>query len=103
MPHIIVTNKADEVFLRLKYFFSAKNSDAAKRMSDAITSAIASLKSSPYLGSPFGLHRRLIVDFGRSKYVVVYHFNRELDEIYILAMRHGREDLTHPEHGLNDH
>lgn len=103
MPRIIVTGKADEDFLRLKRFLSIKNSYAAKRMTTAIASAIASLKSSPYLGSPFGRHRRLIVDFGRSKYIVVYHFNKELDEIYILAIRHGREDPAHPEHGLNDH
>lgn len=53
------------------------------------------LKHSPTIGRPGEDHddlRELVIDFGTSGYLAMYRFERALDSVTILAIKHQRED-----------
>ena len=53
------------------------------------------LKHSPMIGRPVEDHvdlRELVIDFGTSGYLAMYHFEADLDAVTILAIKHQRED-----------
>jgi|GEM_PF-2095204 Plasmid stabilization system protein len=83
---------AQDDLARLENFLKDKNPDTAKRMKVAIVKALNALTVSPNSGVSFGRFKRLIVKFGKSKYVVVYNYVKTHDTVYILSMRHSREN-----------
>lgn len=100
MPRVIVIEAAQNDIARLESFLKSKNREAARHLKFLIKDALSRLTLSPYLGSPFfEPYRRLIIRFGRSAYILYYVVDETLDELYVLALQHGREDLNHPEHG----
>lgn len=99
MPTIVILPEAEDDLIRLEVFLASKDRSAAKRMRATILSSVGRLEQSPYLGSPFGRFKRLIVKFGRSTYIIVYVFDESYDEVHVISMRHGLEDPDHPEHG----
>lgn len=77
---------------RLEAFLEEKDPNAAQRMKTSILKALNVLAISPNSGVSFGRMKRLIIKFGKSKYIVVYNYVKARDTVYITSMRHGREN-----------
>jgi len=94
MPRIIITAGALQGLERCRRFLTDKSSLAAKRAAEVIKHHLALLESEPGIGCPLdepaGL-RELIIPFGDSGYVALYHFDSEAGVIYVLAFRHQKE------------
>jgi plasmid stabilization system protein ParE len=77
---------------RLADFLAGKSPTAADRAKRAIWAAIRSLDQHADRGAPAGSPdiRRLIAPFGRTGYVVIYHF--EPGSVTVLRIFHARED-----------
>ncbi len=94
MPRVIVTEGAAQGLERCRRFLVEKNPQAAMRAGQAIEHQFAPLKTEPKIGRPFGdlpELRELIIPFGDSGYVVLYHFDAKSDAVYVLAFRHQKE------------
>jgi len=93
MPRLIWSQPALLDVARLHDFLAPKSSDAAKRAVKAIRQGIKALGKHPQIGRPVEdmppEFREWIIEFGRSAYVVLYHFDGK--QVVILAVRHGRE------------
>jgi plasmid stabilization system protein ParE len=93
MPHLVWTNNALRDLRRLHDFLSPKSPDAAKRAAKAIRQSAKVLAKQPEIGRPIEEmllgFRELVIDFGQSAYVALYHFDGE--QVLLLAIRHGRE------------
>ncbi len=64
------------------------------RAGQAIEHQFARLKNEPETGRPFDdlpELRELIIPFGDSGYVALYHFDVKSDTVYVLAFRHQKE------------
>ncbi|MDR2946740.1 MAG: type II toxin-antitoxin system RelE/ParE family toxin [Candidatus Adiutrix sp.] len=100
MPSVLILEPAQNDLVRLEYFLAEKDHDAAERMKKAMANALSRLEESPNIGSPFRkIFKRLLVRFGKSKYVLVYKYVKTDNMVYVLAVWHGREDPSHPQHG----
>lgn len=93
MPQLIWSRTALADVHRLYLFIAEKDSKAARRMIATLRSSIAPLSGRPTMGRPVpGLgpnHRRWVVKFGRSAYVITYRVSK--DEVVLLTVRHERE------------
>ena len=93
MPRLIWSQPALLDVARLHDFLAPKSSDAAKRAVKAIRQGIKALGKHPQIGRPVEdmppEFREWIIEFGRSAYVALYHFDGK--QVVILAVRHGRE------------
>lgn len=93
MPQVRFTPAAVKDLQRLREFLRSKNASAAKRASAAIIKSIQRLAQHPELGRPAEEmdveYRELLIDFGGSGYVALYHF--EQDNVTVLAIRHQKE------------
>lgn len=69
-------------------------STARKRAAQAISAQYVVVQTSPAMGRPidpaFDL-RELLISFGDWGYVALYHHDKAMDAILILAFRHQRE------------
>lgn len=64
------------------------------RAGQAIQLQFSLLETEPWIGRPFGdlpELRELIIPFGDSGYVALYHFDVKADSIHVLALRHQKE------------
>ncbi|UQZ91377.1 hypothetical protein C4J81_18945 (plasmid) [Deltaproteobacteria bacterium Smac51] len=91
MPKVLILQAARDDLARLEDFLEEKNLDAACRMKDVILKSLRILEKSPNLGSQFGRFKRLIIRFGKSKYVIIYNYLPADDTVYVISMRHSRE------------
>jgi len=94
VSRIIVTEGAVQGLLRCRLFLAEKNPRAAKRAGETIEHLFALLETEPELGRPFddvAELRELIIPFGNSGYVALYHFDVKTDSVYIVAFRHQKE------------
>ena len=94
MPQVIVTEGAAQGLERCRRFLIEKNPEAAIRASLAIQHQFALLETEPEIGRPFDDSpelRELIIPFGDSGYVSLYHFDVKADAVYLLAFRHQKE------------
>ena len=93
MPPLKWTPHALECVRELYDFLAGKDRDAARQAISAIRGKTALLAANPGLGRPAAdlepEHRELLVPFGATGYVVLYHFDPDL--ILILAVRHQKE------------
>ncbi|MHB1290585.1 MAG: type II toxin-antitoxin system RelE/ParE family toxin [Sulfuricella sp.] len=95
MPHVRLSVRAQSDLSQLHAFLFEKDASAAKRAVLAIREALMPLKHSPMIGRPVEDHddlRELVIDFGASGYLAMYRFERTLDAVTILAIKHQRED-----------
>jgi plasmid stabilization system protein ParE len=79
---------------RCRLFLAEKNPEAAVRAGQAIVQQFALLETEPEIGRPFDDSpelRELIVPFGDSGYVALYHHEVKSDSVYVLAFRHQKE------------
>ena len=94
MSRIIVTEDAVRGVERCKLFLLEKNAFAAQKASQAIAHHVTLLESNPAIGRPYHdepLLRELIIPFGESGFVVLYHYEAQSDSVYLLAFRHQKE------------
>lgn len=94
MPQIIVTEGAAQGLERCRLFLVEKNPQAAMRASQAIEHQFAILETEPEIGRPLDDSpelRELIIPFGDSGYMALYHFDATADSVYVLAFRHQKE------------
>jgi plasmid stabilization system protein ParE len=94
VPRVIVTENAAQGLESCRLFLAEKNPQAAKRAGQAIERHFVILKKEPDIGRPLddlSLLRELIIPFGDSGYVTLYHFDEKTDSVYILAFRHQKE------------
>lgn len=77
-----------------RLFLAEKNPQAAKRAGLAIEHQFALLETEPEMGRPVDdlpELRELIIPFGDSGYVALYHHAVRTDSVYVLAFRHQKE------------
>ncbi len=94
MPRLIITEGAAQALERCRLFLVKKNPLAAIRAGQAIEHQFALLETEPEIGRPFDdlpELRELIIPFGDSGYVALYHFDIKADTVYVLAFRHQKE------------
>nr|WP_239685028.1 type II toxin-antitoxin system RelE/ParE family toxin [Ventosimonas gracilis] len=79
---------------RCRQFLAVKAPDAAKRASQTIERQFLLLETFPDIGRPFlemPELRELVIAFGDSGYVALYHHEPSDDAVYVLAFRHQKE------------
>ncbi|MBU1565663.1 MAG: type II toxin-antitoxin system RelE/ParE family toxin [Proteobacteria bacterium] len=94
MPQVIVTEGAAQGLERCRRFLAEKNPQAAKRAGQAIDRQFALLETEPGVGRPFEDlkdFRELIIPFGDTGYVALYHHEVNAGSVYVLAFRHQKE------------
>ncbi|KJZ50335.1 type II toxin-antitoxin system RelE/ParE family toxin [Pseudomonas marginalis] len=94
MPQVIVTEDAAQGLERCRQFLAAKAPEAAKRAGQAIERQFLLLETAPDIGRPFPEMpelRELVIAFGDSGYVALYHHEPTADAVYVLAFQHQKE------------
>jgi len=94
VPRVVITEGAAQGLERCRLFLSEKNPQAAMRAGQAIEQKLALLETEPEIGRPLDdlpELRELIVPFGDSGYVALYHHEVKSDSVYVLAFRHQKE------------
>ena len=94
MPRVIITEGAAQGLERCRRFLAEKNPQAAMRAGQAIERQFALLETEPAVGRPFDdlpELRELIITFGDSGYVALYHHEVNTDSVFVLAFRHQKE------------
>ena len=94
MPQIIITEGAAQGLERCRRFLADKNPQAAKRAGQAIERQLALLETEPGVGRPLDdlpEFRELIIPFGDTGYVALYHYEANTGLVYVLAFRHQKE------------
>jgi len=79
---------------RCRHFLAEKNPQAMMRAAQAIERQFALLGTEPEIGRPLDDPpelRELIIPFGDSGYVVLYHHEVKSDSVYVLAVRHQKD------------
>ena len=94
MPRLIITEGAAKGLEHCRQFLLKANPQAAIRAGKAIEKQLSSLEKEPQTGRPLNEHpeiRELIIPFGESGYVALYHFDNKENAVLILAFRHQKE------------
>lgn len=94
MPRVIITKGAVQGLERCRLFLTRKNPQAAMRAGQAIERQFEVLETEPEIGRPFDdlpEMRELIIPFGDSGYVALYHFDAKANSVFVLAFRHQKE------------
>ena len=94
MPQVIVTEGASTGLERCRLFLQTKAPEVARRAGQAIERQFLLLETAPDIGRPFPEMpelRELVIAFGDSGYVALYHHELTDDAVYILAFRHQKE------------
>lgn len=94
MPRVIVTPGAAHGLERCRQFLAGKNPAASKRAAWAIREKFELVGNQPGIGRPLDDEpdlRELIISFGDSGYVALYHYERKTNAVLILAFRHQKE------------
>jgi plasmid stabilization system protein ParE len=94
LPRIVVTPGAARGLERCRQFLAEKSPAASKRAAQAIRAQFDLLKSQPGVGRPLEDEpdlRELVISFGDSGYVALYHYEHQTDSVLILAFRHQKE------------
>jgi plasmid stabilization system protein ParE len=93
MPRLKWTPQSLSDVARLHDFLAPKSSDAAKRAVKAIRQGVKLLGKFPKMGRPVEElqteFREWVIEFGSGAYVTLYRY--DVNEVVILAVRHGRE------------
>jgi plasmid stabilization system protein ParE len=91
---VIVTPGAARGLERCRQFLVEKSPEAGKRAARAIRERFDLVGTQPGAGRPLEDEpelRELIISFGDSGYVALYHYDRKADIVLILAFRHQKE------------
>jgi len=94
VPRVVITEGAAQGLERCRRFLVEKNLQVTVRAGRAIEHQFALLETEPEIGRPnddLPELRELIIPFGDSGYVALYHFDVKADLVYVLAFRHQKE------------
>lgn len=94
MPRVIVTESAALGLERCRHFLAEKNRSAAIMAGQAIKKQFSRLETEPEIGRPVENHmqlRELVIAFGNTGYVALYHHDIDANCVLILAFRHQKE------------
>ena len=94
MSRLIVTPGAVRGLERCRQFLAQKSPAASRRAAQAIRRQFELLATQPGIGRPLDDEprlRELVVVFGDSGYVALYHHEQKTDTVLILAFRHQKE------------
>jgi len=94
MPRVIITELAAQGLERCRRFLAEKNPQASLRAGQTISHRFALLRTEPEMGKPLEdipEIRELIIPFGDSGYVALYHYEPASDSMIVLAFRHQKE------------
>ena len=94
MPQVILTDTALYGLKRCQYFLAKKNTHAASRAVSMIKHHFSLLIKDPKIGRPHPEKadlRELIIPFGGSGYIALYHHHLLADQISVVAFRHQKE------------
>lgn len=78
-------------------FLAAKSQPAARRAGQTTERQFTLLETNPDTGRPLPellALRELVISFGDSGYVALYHYEPTDDAVYVLAFRHQKSDRT---------
>ncbi len=95
MPQVALSARTQSDLARLHMFLANKDANVAKRAMLVIREAFMPLTHAPMNGRPAedsDDQRELVIDFGASGYLALYRFERALDAVVILAVKHQREE-----------
>jgi plasmid stabilization system protein ParE len=89
---IVYSARALEYIERAFQSLHDRNPPAVVKAAQVIQSAVLALAAHPLVGRRAeGEIRELIISYGHSGYLALYHFGVAIDEVRILAIRHQRE------------
>lgn len=95
MPHVRLAERARSDIERLYRFLAGQDPIAAKLAILTIRDAFLPLRTFPIIGRHVEDHdtlRELVIDFGASGYLALYHYEPTTDSVTILAVKHQKED-----------
>lgn len=97
MAQIVYSARALADIERAFEFLAERDAPSAHKAAAAIRHAVEALAAHPLIGRRItGGLRELVISFGSTGYVALYHFVPERAEIWVLGIRHQRE-LDYPE------
>jgi plasmid stabilization system protein ParE len=95
MPPVIWSPRSVECIGRLYDFLAEKNVDAANAAAALILKQAELLELFPCVGKPAQdlnpEHREIVIPFGGTGYVLLYHVDGDSPAVTVLAVRHQRE------------
>ena len=94
MPRVIITENAALGLERCRRFLAEKDRSATIKAVQVIEKQFSRLETEPESGRPVENHldlRELIISFGNTGYVALYHYSSDTDSVLILAFRHQKE------------
>lgn len=94
MPRVIITENAAMGLEHCRHFLAEKDRSATIKAAHVIKKQFARLETEPESGRPVENHmelRELIISFGNTGYVALYHHSVNTDSVLILAFRHQKE------------
>jgi plasmid stabilization system protein ParE len=96
VAQIVYSENALDNLGRAFEFLAVHDPEAAAAAAAAIREAVDTVARHPLIGRRVeGDLRELVISFGRTGYIALYHFAPAQDEARILAIRHQRE-LDYP-------
>lgn len=94
MSQVIVTQNAAKGLDICRLFLAEKNPLAATHAAQAIKKRFKLLAQNPQLGKTLNDESELyelVIAFGDSGYVTLYHYDQALDIVYLLAFKHQKQ------------
>ena len=99
MPQIIFSDLFNQDLQRITDFMNDVAPDKTSDMILAILDFVEALQDLPEMGFPaqeaglseFQHLRKLIIPFGRSAYLMLYHYDKTKDLIILLHIKHSKE------------
>jgi plasmid stabilization system protein ParE len=94
LSRLIVTPGAASGLERCRLFLGQKSAQASRRAAQTIVRQFELLAAQPNMGRPLEDQpdlRELLIAFGDSGYVALYHYEQHTDAVLILAFRHQKE------------
>ena len=96
MPQITYSEQTDLDTERISAFLNGIAPNLADKAILAIFEGIDVLRTFPEISQfcpdePYKHMRELVIPFGKSAYLVLYEYERSLDEVIIAAIRHSKE------------
>ncbi len=97
MSRVVITENAALDLERCRCFLAKKDRLVARKAGQAIEKRFASLATKPQSDRPltnYSQLRELIIAFGNTGYIALYHYDADADCVLILAFRHQKKLVT---------
>ncbi len=100
MPQIIYSSNFNKDFQRITDFMMKVSPETVGKMTLEILDSLDILSEQPEIGSPshykdlaeeFSNLRKFTICFGKSSYIVLYHYDRTKNIVILAYMKHSKE------------